>query len=60
MNTDMGVGVGVGVIQGGWAFVWAAYAVSAAILTGYAASVVVRYRALASRRQRERGQAVRP
>jgi len=43
-----------GVITGGWEFVWAAYGVTAAILTGYAVSVFVRYRA-----QRRRG-AVRP
>jgi heme exporter protein CcmD len=34
-----------GVITGGWEFVWAAYGVTAAILTGYAVSVFVRYRA---------------
>ena len=34
-----------GVIQGGWEYVVAAYAVSAAVLAGYAASVFVRYRA---------------
>ena len=33
-----------GVIRDGWAFVWAAYAVTALILTGYATSVLVRYR----------------
>lgn len=33
-----------GVIRDGWPFVWAAYAVSALILTGYAASVILRYR----------------
>ena len=37
-----------GVIQGGWEFVWAAYAVTAAILTGYAVSVIARYRASAA------------
>ena len=35
---------GVGVIKDGWSFVWAAYAVSALILTGYATSVILRYR----------------
>jgi heme exporter protein C len=33
-----------GTIEGGWEFVWAAYAVSAAILGGYAVSLIVRYR----------------
>ena len=32
-----------GVIQGGWEYVQAAYLVSAAILLGYAGSVVWRY-----------------
>src|SRR6185436_7838468 len=44
-----------GVIRGGWEFVWAAYGVSAVILTGYAVSVIVRYRA-----QRRRRGEVRP
>jgi heme exporter protein CcmD len=38
-----------GVIQGGWEFVWAAYALSAAILGGYALSVFVRHSALRRR-----------
>jgi hypothetical protein len=33
-----------GVVQGGWEFVAAAYIVSAVVLTGYAASVFLRYR----------------
>jgi hypothetical protein len=33
-----------GVIRDGWAFVWAAYGVTALILTGYATSVFLRYR----------------
>jgi heme exporter protein CcmD len=33
-----------GVITNGWPFVWAAYAVTALILTGYATSVLLRYR----------------
>jgi len=33
-----------GVIEGGWGFVFAAYAVSAIVLVGYAASVLKRYR----------------
>lgn len=40
-----------GVIRDGWAFVWAAYAVSALILTGYATSVFLRYRS--TRRKHE-------
>jgi len=39
-----------GVISGGWEFVWAAYGVSAVILTGYAVSVFARYRAQRRRR----------
>jgi heme exporter protein D len=39
-----------GVIQGGWEFVWAAYAVTATILTGYAVSVFSRHRAAVRRR----------
>jgi hypothetical protein len=34
-----------GVIHGGWVFVNAAYIVTAIVLIGYAASVVLRYRA---------------
>jgi hypothetical protein len=34
-----------GVIEGGWGFVAAAYAVTAAVLFVYATSVVLRYRA---------------
>jgi hypothetical protein len=33
-----------GVVQGGWEFVAAAYILSAVVLTGYAASVFLRYR----------------
>lgn len=44
---------GAGVISGGWEFVSAAYAVSAVILVSYALSVVARYRAESSRRDRE-------
>jgi heme exporter protein CcmD len=39
-----------GVITGGWEFVWAAYGVTAVILTGYAVSVLARYRAQLRRR----------
>lgn len=42
-----------GVVQGGWEFVIAAYAISAAVLGGYATSVLVRYRAERRRAQRE-------
>jgi len=35
---------GMGVIKNGWPFVWAAYTVTALILTGYATSVFLRYR----------------
>jgi hypothetical protein len=34
-----------GVIVGGWEYVWAAYGLTAAILGGYALSVVLRWRA---------------
>ena len=33
-----------GMIPGGWEYVWAAYGLSAAILGGYALSVVLRWR----------------
>jgi hypothetical protein len=39
-----------GVIQGGWEFVWAAYAVTATILVGYGLSLVVRHRSALRRR----------
>jgi hypothetical protein len=47
---------GVGVIQGGWGFVVAAYSVSAVVLLGYAISVHSRYRAERNRARRETGQ----
>jgi heme exporter protein CcmD len=37
-------GIGIGIIEGGWAFVWGAYGASAAILIGYAVSIHRRYR----------------
>jgi hypothetical protein len=36
---------GMGVIEGGWEFVWAAYGISAAVLLGYGVSLVLRLRA---------------
>ena len=44
---------GMGVIEGGWEFVMAAYGFSAAILVGYAVSIHIRYRAERARRRRE-------
>jgi len=44
-----------GVVQGGWEFVIAAYAVSCVILGGYAASVFLRYRSEKSRLGRSGG-----
>jgi len=49
------MGAPAGVISGGWEFVWAAYGVSAVILTGYALSVIARYRA----QRRSRGEVKR-
>ena len=43
---------GVGVIQGGWNFVVAAYVVSAVVLVSYAISVHLRYRAERDRARR--------
>ena len=48
-----------GVIVGGWEYVWAAYSVTAAILIGYAGSVIARYRAERRRAARE-GTGVEP
>jgi heme exporter protein CcmD len=48
-----------GVLEGGWGFVWAAYAVTAATLLGYALSVHLRYRAERDRQRREREEAKR-
>jgi heme exporter protein D len=42
-----------GVIVGGWEYVYAAYALTALILIGYAVSVVVRHRQELARRARE-------
>lgn len=51
---------GMGVIQGGWEFVWAAYGVSFAAFVGYGISLALRYRSERARAEREarRGQEV--
>jgi len=41
-----------GVVEGGWEYVTAAYAVTAVILVSYTASVIARYRAEVGRRER--------
>lgn len=46
-----------GVVTGGWEFVWAAYGVTVAVLGGYAATVLIRFRAEQARRRAERGEA---
>jgi len=38
-----------GVVEGGWVFVAAAYIITAVVLTGYAASVFLRYRSVKNR-----------
>jgi heme exporter protein CcmD len=43
----------MGVIEGGWEFVWGAYGVSATVLLLYALSVHARYRAERARALRE-------
>jgi heme exporter protein CcmD len=40
-----------GVVGGGWNFVWAAYAVSAIVLGGYALSVIRGFRAAMKKEQ---------
>jgi heme exporter protein CcmD len=45
-----------GVIQGGWGFVVAAYGVSAVVLSGYALSIYLRYRAERGRAARQRAE----
>ena len=32
-----------GIVHGGWPFVWAAYVISALVIGGYAARVIVQY-----------------
>ena len=44
---------GMGVLQGGWEFVWAAYGVSATVLLGYCAVLILRLRAAQTRAERE-------
>ena len=46
-----------GVLQGGWEFVWAAYALSAFVLGSYTVSVILRHRAELLRREREQAPA---
>jgi hypothetical protein len=43
----------MGVVEGGWEFVWAAYLLTAAGLLGYAVSVFLRLRAERARAERE-------
>jgi heme exporter protein CcmD len=43
----------MGVIEGGWEFVWGAYGVTALVLLSYTASVYARYRAERKRALRE-------
>lgn len=40
-----------GVVSGGWSYVWAAYIISALVLTGFTARAIAIFRA-ANRRQR--------
>jgi hypothetical protein len=35
---------GMGVLEGGWEFVWAAYGITAAVFLGYAVSLLLRLR----------------
>jgi hypothetical protein len=42
-----------GVVQGGWGFVWAAYAVTGAVFILYSLSVVWRYRVERARATRD-------
>ena len=43
----------MGVIEGGWEFVWGAYGTTALVLLCYTLSVYVRYRAERKRAERE-------
>lgn len=44
-----------GVIEGGWEFVWAAYAVTVVVFGGYGLSVISRYRRERARIERAHG-----
>jgi cell division protein FtsW (lipid II flippase) len=48
----------MGVIEGGWEFVWAAYGISAAWFALYGTSLVLRLRAEQRRQEREAGRRV--
>jgi heme exporter protein CcmD len=47
----------MGVILGGWEYVWGAYGVTATVLTLYAVSIHARYRAERRRAEREQSRA---
>jgi len=42
-----------GVVVGGWEYVWAAYAITAAVLIGYTVSLVARWRSEQTRAGRQ-------
>jgi heme exporter protein CcmD len=44
-----------GHLQGGWEFVWAAYAITATVLVAYAASILLRLKAARKRHARGEG-----
>ena len=44
---------GMGVLQGGWEYVWAAYGITAIVFLGYGASLVLRFRSETARAARE-------
>jgi heme exporter protein D len=43
----------LGVVEGGWEFVWAAYGTTMAVLLAYSVSLVLRLRSERSRAERE-------
>jgi hypothetical protein len=49
-----------GVVEGGWGFVAAAYLITAGVLGGYAASVILRWRNERNRAASEAGRADLP
>jgi heme exporter protein CcmD len=51
---------GMGVVEGGWEYVWAAYGATAVILLGYAVTLLARYRALRGRAARAEGATEEP